>query len=164
VSFAGSFTDPGASDTHTIEWDFGDGGTATGTLTPTHVYAAPGNYTVTMRVTDDDGGVGLDALVVSVTAPASPIQDLQARPKDSKIDLVWTPMPGATAYNVYRRAGAQGDFVLLAEGHVTDYATYADMGLTNGVTYYYFVRWLDAAGVESPDSNVASATPIRPRR
>jgi fibronectin type 3 domain-containing protein len=115
-------------------------------------------------VTDDDGGVGVDTLVVTVSAPPTPIQDLQARPKDSKIDLVWTPMSGATAYNVYRRAGAQGDFVLIAEGHVTDYATYADMGLTYGVTYYYYVRWLDTAGVESPDSNVVSATPIRPRR
>ena len=38
VLFSGSFTDPGTADTHTIEWDFGDGSpVVTGTLTPTHV-------------------------------------------------------------------------------------------------------------------------------
>jgi PKD repeat protein len=162
VSFSGSFTDPGA-DTHTFEWNFGDGGTASGTLTPTHVYTTPGNYTVTLTVTDDDGGVGVDTLTVTVGAAQGPIQDLIARPKDSKIDIVWTPVPGAIGYNIYRRTGAQGAFQLIAAGHVTDYAVYADFGLTNGVTYYYFVRWLNAAGVESPDSNIASGTP-RSRR
>ncbi len=29
VSFNGSFTDPGSDDTHTIDWDFGDGDTST---------------------------------------------------------------------------------------------------------------------------------------
>lgn len=67
VSFSGSFADPGTADTHVILWEFGDGETATGTLTPTHVYSAPGNYPVTLRVTDDDGGVGVDGLVVAVS-------------------------------------------------------------------------------------------------
>jgi hypothetical protein len=65
VNFDGSFTDPG-NDTHTITWDFGDGSTASGTTTPSHVYADDGIYTVTMTVTDDDGGVGSDSLVVEV--------------------------------------------------------------------------------------------------
>lgn len=66
VSFAGSFTDPGSLDTHTIHWDFGDGQTATGTLTPMNQYTASGQYTVTLTITDDDGGVGVDTLVVLV--------------------------------------------------------------------------------------------------
>jgi chitodextrinase len=66
VSFSGSFTDPGWLDTHTIVWDFGDGSVVTGTLTPTHVYYNKGTYTVTLTVTDDDGGVGSDTLSVTV--------------------------------------------------------------------------------------------------
>ena len=66
VAFAGSFTDPGTADTHTVVWDFGDGASAPGTLTPTHVYADNGVYTVTLIVTDDDGSVGSDTLTVTV--------------------------------------------------------------------------------------------------
>ncbi len=66
LSFAGSFTDPGWLDTHTILWDFGDGNSATGTLTPTHAYGDNGVYTVILTVTDDDGGVGTDDLTVTV--------------------------------------------------------------------------------------------------
>ncbi len=67
VTFNGSFTDAGTLDTHTIDWDFGDGGTASGTLTPSHTFTAEGVYTVTLTVTDDDTGVGSDSLIVTVT-------------------------------------------------------------------------------------------------
>jgi VCBS repeat-containing protein len=66
VSFSGVITDPGVLDTHTVEWDFGDGVTATGSLLPSHVYTRTGDFTVTLTVTDDDGGVGQDTLVVTV--------------------------------------------------------------------------------------------------
>lgn len=69
VDFSGGFTDPGGDDTHTVEWDFGDGGSASGALTPAHTYAAEGFYTVTLTVTDDDGGVGHDTLEVAVGSP-----------------------------------------------------------------------------------------------
>ncbi len=72
-AFTGSFTDPG-TDTHTYEWDFGDGSLpVTGSLTPTHVYADNGSYTVTLTVTDDDGGVGSDTLVVTVEDGGPPL-------------------------------------------------------------------------------------------
>lgn len=72
VMFSGSFTDPGVLDTHTVEWDLGDGTTVGGTLTPIHAYADDGVYTVTLTVTDDDGGVGSDSCTVTVynVAPA----------------------------------------------------------------------------------------------
>jgi PKD repeat protein len=73
VYFSGSFTDPGSCDTHTYQWTFGDGSPAvTGTLTPEHAYGDNGVYTVTLTVTDDDGGVGVGTLVVTVNnvAPA----------------------------------------------------------------------------------------------
>jgi PKD repeat protein len=64
VSFTGSFTDPG-DDTHTIIWAFGDGDTSS-TLTTSHVYDSPGQYTATLTVTDDNGGEAIDILNVKV--------------------------------------------------------------------------------------------------
>jgi PKD repeat protein len=74
VFFNGSFTDPGTLDTHTIEWDFGDGGTASDTLMPSHVYTDNGVYKVRLTVTDDDGGVGSDTMTVTVNNVA-PVVD-----------------------------------------------------------------------------------------
>lgn len=66
VTFNGAFTDPGTLDTHIIEWDFGDGDTASGSLSPNHTYTTVGLYTVTLTVTDNDGGTDTDELVVQV--------------------------------------------------------------------------------------------------
>ena len=96
--------------------------------------------------------------VISADLPEQTIFDLAARAKSTKIDIVWTPVEGVTAYNIYRGTTAGGPYSLIAEDHVTDYAVYADFGLTNGVTYFYIVRSL-INGVESLDSNEASATP-----
>jgi hypothetical protein len=56
---------PPPSDTRTVEWNFGDGTTINGTLTPTHTYTEAKEYTVSLKVTDDDGGVGIDTLTVN---------------------------------------------------------------------------------------------------
>jgi PKD repeat protein len=67
VDFSGSFTDLNPSDTHTINWTFGDDGTANGTLTPSHTYAAAGVYTATLTVVDSSGFSISDSLKVTVT-------------------------------------------------------------------------------------------------
>lgn len=57
----------------TYAWDFDDGSTAAGSLTPSHIYGDNrvyngdnGVYKVTLTVTDDDEGVGRDTLIVDV--------------------------------------------------------------------------------------------------
>jgi len=74
VNFSGSFTDPGSADTHTVEWDFGDSSLANGTLTPSHVYADNGVYTVTLTVTDDEGVPGSNTFTVTVNNVAPTVE------------------------------------------------------------------------------------------
>jgi len=79
VGFIGSFTDPGYLDTHTAQWNFGDGSTESGTLTEEnekpdatgsvlygHTYGEPGIFTVLLEILDDDGGIGTANVEVKV--------------------------------------------------------------------------------------------------
>lgn len=53
LAFNGSASsDPDAGQTLTYAWNFGDGGSGTG-ATPSHTYAAPGNYLASLIVTDN---------------------------------------------------------------------------------------------------------------
>jgi hypothetical protein len=75
VAFNGSFSDDGRAvgNRHALAageqvvWEFGDGISAAGILTPTHVYADDGIYTVTLVITDSGGAVGQDWLAVAVS-------------------------------------------------------------------------------------------------
>lgn len=53
------------------DWTFGDGNTST-EQHPSHTYAAEGDYTVTLTVTDDDGATDNTSAVVSVTESPPP--------------------------------------------------------------------------------------------
>ncbi|MCB8920052.1 MAG: PKD domain-containing protein [Ardenticatenaceae bacterium] len=66
VQFSGIVSNLGDNTIDTIVWDFGDGNIATGTLTPTHRYAYPDEYMVTLTVTDSGGNVGSDTLQVTI--------------------------------------------------------------------------------------------------
>jgi hypothetical protein len=80
IQFSGAFTDTGqlaqSLAEATIHWDFGDGLSATGSLTPTHSYADNGVFTVTLVVTDTLGAVGQDSLQVTVTNSAPNLEPL----------------------------------------------------------------------------------------
>jgi PKD repeat protein len=67
-----SFTDQSTDADGTVAsraWDFGDGATSTD-RNPSHTYAAEGQYSVTLRVTDDDGADDTRTHSASPTAPA----------------------------------------------------------------------------------------------
>jgi hypothetical protein len=79
IHFVGHFLDAEWPDTHVARWSWGDGSMdigqvvetnepprAEGTVTGEHAYCDNGEYTVTLRVIDKDGGVGKDTLKVVV--------------------------------------------------------------------------------------------------
>jgi PKD repeat protein len=74
VAFKGSdSSDPGANENLTYQWDFGDG-TTSPEADPTYTYPDSGDYTVTLTVTDKDGGVDSETFTVSI-ANVTPTAD-----------------------------------------------------------------------------------------
>jgi len=75
IGFEGKFSDAGTADTHTAVWDWGDSTTSpgavdesggSGTMADSHTYALPGDYMVTLTVTDDDSGTDSNTMTIHV--------------------------------------------------------------------------------------------------
>jgi len=131
VSFNGSFTDPGTADTHTYSWDFGDPfdiTPASGTLTPTHTYADDGIYTVTLTVTDDDGGMGTDTCTVTVNNVAPTVVAGLDRTAECCDDVLFSGSfsdPGADTHTIKWDFGDEST----AAGTLTPTHKYCDIGV-----------------------------------
>jgi PKD repeat protein len=81
-----------------IQWDFGDGTGATGSLVVEHTYAKPGNYTVTLTAVNADGLVESGQVVLSV-APAS---DETGSDAETTVDVILDGAPdGLRQYRVF---------------------------------------------------------------
>lgn len=65
------------------------------------------------------------------------------------VELTWDAIAGAVSYGVLRGTASGGPYELLA---TTDVPAYTDTAVGDGVTYYYVVVALDAAGNESDPS------------
>lgn len=80
---------------------------------------------------------------------------LTAVPGSTIIKLSWAASSNTLTYNLYR-GFSSGTETLYQTGIVS--TNFVDTGLTNGVTYYYYVTAVNGAG-QSPPSNEVSAVP-----
>ncbi|UJF32648.1 pectinesterase family protein [Paenibacillus hexagrammi] len=97
------------------------------------------------------------SVVPEVARPAAPT-GVSVIAGDSKAQLSWNTVTGATYYNV-KRGTTSGTYITVAS-HLTDTA-YTDFGLTNGITYYYVVT-ASNSGSESVESDEVHVTPAVP--
>ena len=67
--FNGTTDDDDGNANLTYNWDFGDGATSTET-SPTHTYANPGDYFVTLTAHDPNGGTAVEGFTVQVLLDA----------------------------------------------------------------------------------------------
>ncbi|HVS62152.1 MAG TPA: PKD domain-containing protein [Thermoanaerobaculia bacterium] len=97
-SFDGSASSDGDGTISSYDWAFGDNATGSG-VTTSHTYAAAGDYTVILTVTDDGSATDTDTQTVSVNEPAA----ISLSATGYKVrgaqhaDLAWS---GATSTNV----------------------------------------------------------------
>ena len=68
VAFDGSTSSDPDGTISTYHWQFGDG-TGASAIKPTHTFSAPGSYTVTLTVTDNDGLINATAKTILVPIP-----------------------------------------------------------------------------------------------
>jgi PKD repeat protein len=82
ATFQASASDPSPVDQaagFTFAWDFGDGSKGTG-ASPSHTYAAPGTYTVTVRATDKDGATSAPATTTVTVTTVNPASGVTVTP------------------------------------------------------------------------------------
>ena len=93
-----------------------------------------------------------------VPPPPSLAPVLSAAPGNGKITLVWTAVPDAPGYNIYRSTTGAFDGQPIG---TTNETIFKNGGLANDTTYFYTVAAKNMGG-EGPRAAAASAVPVAP--
>ena len=89
----------GGETPYTYSWDFGDGSTIVVNKNPVHTFLQPGQYLVTLTVTDSAGNTATDTIAVTATSEALSVKiltngkDIEATSGGVPMLLTFTSMP-----------------------------------------------------------------------
>lgn len=158
----GTYSDPGTTDTHNLQIDWGDGtplqtvAVSGGTFSVSHVYvdqptpgAAAGDVTISATLLDDDGGSGTDTVTTSVTNANPVITTLSATPTVFENGT-------ATVIGEYTDAGVNDTHTLDVDwGDGSPVQTIPVSGGTFSVTHQYLDDDPSHTGVDHPLVSVA---------
>ncbi|MBI3288501.1 MAG: PKD domain-containing protein, partial [Elusimicrobia bacterium] len=129
-------------------WSFGDGGADGNGATASHSYDNPGNYTVTLTVTDSAGNSGTDSFQVVVGNVLPPINLTSSAPTKYSLEFQWQP---GDAYDtegfVVDFDEGDGSNLSCATGFDIGYsAAAAYSGLKSNTTYSFLICAYNEAG------------------
>jgi pentapeptide MXKDX repeat protein len=157
VDLLATFTDAGSDDTHTATIDWGDGTVESGSVDQTagtvsgiHIYSDPGEYIVTVTVTDNGGDAGNDTFTVNaVTAVCDPQTIWPPNGKMVLVRVIVTdpnPNVAITIDGIFQDepVGKKADAKIISGGTVKLRAERDGNG--NGRVYHIFFTADDGAG------------------
>lgn len=156
---------PGAT-SYNIYWSTNSGtgtsGTKTSSVSSFYSHTALTNGTTYYYVITAVNSVGESAPSVEVSGiptipPIGAPSFGSVIPGDKQTLLSWSPVGGATSYNLYWSTSSGKSSSGTKVSNVN--SPYQHVGLTNGSTYYYVLTAVSAAGESGPSAEVA-ATPF----
>ena len=138
VTFSGTVT---GTAPFLFQWDFGDGGSGTGSSV-VHTFAAAGDYTVTMTATNACGSDAVNNLVTVLPAPCEPVQILNVLTTTAGCVVTFTADLAGDPPFVY-------DWDLGPFGSSADPAPVVDFGLSGSYPYTLTVTNCDGASSDT---------------
>ncbi len=97
-----------------------------------------GSDTYALVVAEADAPTQTQAYRLQIQAIGATSVRASDATSSSSIDLTWTNIPGATAYQVFR--SATNDFATASQIATPATNAYSDAGLANGATFFYWVK------------------------
>ena len=174
VTVSGSYTDLGyhgspADEQLQVFVTWGDGQSTSvvtnggpGAINATHEYGAAGNFTITIQVTDNDGGmtVATRALVVSAPSPATPTDFRVESVSVNRVELAWTDASNNETGFAIERCNKRGCTNFVEIGQVgSNVTTFVDNTVSGNVQYFYRMRSFNSGGTSSYTNVISAKTP-----
>jgi hypothetical protein len=99
------------------------------------------------------------AIVPLVGCTGAPPKDLKCTSDANGNHLTWSPLPNATAYNVYRQLNTTNGS-LPEQIATTESTSYTDINVTKGQAYIYYVTGFNTTAETQPAACEVVSVPV----